>query len=270
MAAKRTFPLLTARFLAGCFAVLLMARPGAAQTASATALGASPGQPAYGQQVTLTAVVTGNATPTGTVTFMENGQALPGGAQVTGNAGQYSYVPPAGSLPVGTHSYSARFSGDAQLQPSSGALALTVGLGPTTTTLAGGGASAYGQPVTFTATVTPKYPAGAPPTGNVVFLDGSSTLATVALNNGTAALTLPGPGYAPLALGGHSITASYQGDAASFQGSPASNAVAGTVAKAASTTGPVSSSAGSASVYGQPVSFTAAVSSASLSAVTPT
>jgi hypothetical protein len=62
-----------------------------------------------------------------------------------------------------------------------------------------------GQPVTFTATVTPS--GGGTPTGNVTFLDNGTPLGTVALNgSGQAALTTSSLGAGP-----HSITAVYAG-----------------------------------------------------------
>jgi len=61
----------------------------------------------------------------------------------------------------------------------------------------------YGQPVTFTATVT-----GSSLTGTMQFLDGANSLATgVALTAGTATFTT-----ASLSVGTHSITAVYSGD----------------------------------------------------------
>ena len=76
----------------------------------------------------------------------------------------------------------------------------------TTTTLAASLATFVpGQTVTFTATVSAG--AGNPiPTGNVTFKDGTTVLATVALQGGIASFA-----SAALALGSHSITASYAG-----------------------------------------------------------
>src|SRR5439155_702363 len=74
--------------------------------------------------------------------------------------------------------------------------------------------SVFGQPVTFTATVTAKSPGAGTPTGTVTFKDGSITLGTGTLNgSGQATFTT-----STLAVGSHSITASYGGDA-SFNGS---------------------------------------------------
>jgi hypothetical protein len=67
--------------------------------------------------------------------------------------------------------------------------------------------SAYGQAVTFTATVTSGGPT---PTRRVRFKDGTKTITTVMLNGGTASLT-----RSNLAVGTHTITAQYLGDPAS-------------------------------------------------------
>ena len=78
----------------------------------------------------------------------------------------------------------------------------------TTTVVSSLPSSAFGQSVTFTASVTPS---GA--TGTVQFFDGVTSLGTVALSGGTASLTT-----SALTAGEHSITASYGGDA-NFAGS---------------------------------------------------
>src|SRR3989475_8493742 len=66
--------------------------------------------------------------------------------------------------------------------------------------------STFGQAVTLSATV--HAPAGDPlvPTGTVTFKDGATTLASVAMVNGSASLVT-----SALAAGAHSLTASYSG-----------------------------------------------------------
>ena len=249
---------------------LVLAGPGlvAQQTASTTTLTASANSATYGQAVTLKAVVAGNTTPNGTVTFMENGQALPNQPS-NGVTGAGTYVYTSSTLPVGTHYYSAQFGNDSQLAPSSGALnpPLEVNVANTTTALAGGGTivtSVYGQQVTFTATVTAKV-AGPPFNGNVVFMDGSNILAQVPVGSGgTATLAIPGAYVTtPLNIATHTITAVYSGDAspATFGVSPASTAISQKVIQASTTTSLGASA--SSPVYGQSVAFTATVTSAS-------
>jgi hypothetical protein len=64
---------------------------------------------------------------------------------------------------------------------------------------------ASGQPITLTAALTTS---GAAPTGSITFVDGSTTAGTQALGaSGTASLTT-----SSLALGTHTITATYAGD----------------------------------------------------------
>jgi hypothetical protein len=69
--------------------------------------------------------------------------------------------------------------------------------------------SISGQSVTFTATVTSS--ATGTPTGSVTFKDGTTTLGTGALSSGIAKFTT-----STLAVGTHSITAVYGGDATSL------------------------------------------------------
>ncbi len=120
----------------------------------------------------------------------------------------------------------------------------------TTTTVASSApTSTYGQPVTFTATVTPSAA-----TGTVEFFDGGSSLGTAALNGGSASLTT-----STLAVGPHSITAAYNGDT-SHTGSTSSS-VTQTVNAVATATALTSSL--DPSVFGQSVTFTATVNPSS-------
>jgi hypothetical protein len=92
----------------------------------------------------------------------------------------------------------------------------------TTTTLTTSKSSiTFGDPVLFTATVTPTSGPGTP-TGSVTFSDGSTQLGTVTLSSGGANLST-----STLAVGAHSITAAYSGNS-SFQAST-SNTVSVTV-----------------------------------------
>jgi len=121
--------------------------------------------------------------------------------------------------------------------------------------------SVFGQPVTFTATVTANSPGAGTPTGTVTFKDGSSALGTGTLNgSGQATFTT-----STLAVGSHSITASYGGDA-NFSGSTSST-LTQTVRKAGTTT--LVSSSANPSVSGQAVTFTATVTAKSPGAGTP-
>lgn len=89
-----------------------------------------------------------------------------------------------------------------------------------------------GDPVTFTATVTPETPGGAIPTGTVSFMDGNIALGTVAVqSDGTAAFS-----SSTLPAGTHTITANYNGDGT--YAASASAAVTETVAAPPVNNGP--------------------------------
>ena len=116
--------------------------------------------------------------------------------------------------------------------------------------------SLLGQPVTFTVTVTPT--SGAFDNGGMVqfAVDGTTYGAPVALSSGVATII-----DAALGVGTHTITAAYSGDAA-FSGS--SNLLTGgqAVCQSLATTTVVTTSL-NPSPFGQSVTFTAAVTSAS-------
>jgi hypothetical protein len=129
-----------------------------------------------------------------------------------------------------------------------------------TTLVSSANPSAFGQSVTFTATVSANAPGAGTPTGTVSFLDGTKTIGTGTLNGGVATFST-----SALAVAGHSITASYGGDP-NFTGST-SAALTQTV-KAYASTASVTTSA-NPSVYGQNLNFTASVKAAS-GTLTPT
>jgi hypothetical protein len=76
--------------------------------------------------------------------------------------------------------------------------------------------STYGQSVTFTATVATVGSGTGTPTGTVIFMDGSNTLGTGTLTNGTATFST-----AALAAGNHPIAAVYSGDTTNQGGTAA-------------------------------------------------
>lgn len=119
--------------------------------------------------------------------------------------------------------------------------------------------SSFGQSVTFTATVNPQTPEM--PTGTITFNDGSTQLGQEPISGGSASLTT-----SLLAVGSHSITASYSGDS-NFGGSISSPLTQ--VVAMVSTTTALSGSPNPGAV-GQNVTFTATVSSATSSMPTGT
>ena len=115
--------------------------------------------------------------------------------------------------------------------------------------------STYGQSVTFTATITSS--SAATPTGTVSFENGTGSLVTIKLVGGSASLTT-----STLSVGSHTITAYYNG---STKYATSSSALSQTVDKAATTT-TITNASPSPSTYGQPVTFTATVSTTAGSA----
>ena len=162
-----------------------------------------------GSPVTLTATVSGSAaglSPTGTVTFMDlaTNQTL-GTATLNGSL-QAALT--TSSLAANPHVIKAIYNGDANFATSNDVKQLVISKGSTTTSLSSSpNPSVAGQPVTFTAVVSSTAP-GFTPTGTVTFLEGGNSIGSAPLgSNGQASFTI-----ATLAVGNHTITASYSGD----------------------------------------------------------
>lgn len=160
--------------------------------------------PTANTSVTITANVAagpGNpGTPTGTVTFLDGSIRL-GTAPLTNGSATLD----ATFTDVGIHAIAAQYSGDGVFLPSSERIPLQVTGPATMLTLIAPANAAPNSPVTLTATITS---AGGTPTGQIVFLDGTTRLGSAALDaTGVAALRIN-----TLAAGVHSLTASYSGD----------------------------------------------------------
>ncbi len=183
---------------------------------TATTLSAAPNPSAYGQTVTLTAIVapdpgqTGN--PTGMVTFSDGGVVLGIGTVATSN-GTTSATFTSSAFAVGPHALAATYDGNDSFGASpSSTVADTVNRAAAAVSIAASTpAIAAGQSETLTATVTGPSGVSPPPTGQVTFTDGGTALASVALTSsgGAAAATLT---TSSLAAGAHSLGASYSGD----------------------------------------------------------
>ncbi|MFD8097149.1 Ig-like domain-containing protein [Streptomyces malaysiensis] len=176
-------------------------------TPTITLVTVSPNPITVGQSVTLTATVIplGPGTPTGDVTFV-----ITGGPTVTGtlSGGTTSVTVP--GLGVGAHAVLGNYNGDTNFSPSTGANVILVVQAATTTAVSSApDPSTQGEPVTFTATVTPVAPGAGVPTGTVTFIIGAvgGGAFVQPLTAGTATLTLNtlGTGTAP-------VVAIYNGD----------------------------------------------------------
>ncbi|MFE1929685.1 Ig-like domain repeat protein [Streptomyces sp. NPDC059474] len=222
----------------------------------------TPNPSAVGQSVTLTATVIplGVGTPTGTVTF-----AITGGPTLMGTLVGGTTSVTATGLSVGTHVVAALYSGDTNFLTSTGTSAIVVVPASTTTSvMSSPNPSALGQPVTFTATITPVAPGAGTPGGTAIFVISGSGGGTFVrpVVGGVATLSLSG-------LGGglHAITAIYNGDT-NFLPSSGSGTHTVNPGSAATTTTVVS--APDPSVFGQPVTFTATVTANPPATGTPT
>jgi hypothetical protein len=221
------------------------------QATSSTTLTSSPNPATLSQTVTFTATVTAQYSGklTGTVAFMQGSQTLGTASPVNGKATFATTFSATGTFPI-----KAVYSGDANnVGSTSGVCDQVVGTNTTTTTLTSSGSpSSVGQAVTFTATVTST--SGSIPNGETVtFYDGATELGTGTTASGAAQFIT-----SSLAAGGHSMTAAYSGDA-SFQAS--TSKILSQVVNKNNTTTVVVPSVDPAA-YGQPVTFTATVTSA--------
>ena len=212
-----------------------------------------------GAVVTLSATVTTQGgTPTGSVQFFDGANPL-GTSPVAASGGSSGMATMSTSgLGIGAHAITAVYSGDA-LDATSTSTALTENIQAATTAItlgASGNPTIFGAPLTFTAKVTGT---GSTPTGTVALLDGGTTVETLAVPaNGVVAFVNPS-----LAIGAHTLTASYSGDM--NHGTAASNTITETIEQA-TTTGLSASAA--AVVAGKPVTVTAVVTGVSGKAFT--
>ena len=245
-----------------------------------TTLSASPSPSVSGQSVTFTATVsvalpptTIDPSPTGTVTFYNNGTSIGTGTLGLVN-GQEQASFSTSTLSTASHSITAAYtSGDGNFVPSPVSTAVTqvVNKANTSATVATSlTPSVYGQAVTFTATVTvvgPGSTAVAIPTGTVTFYDGGTSIGTGSLNvvNGHDQATFS---TSTLGAATHTITAAYSSGDGNFNASPVSTALAQVVNKDSTTTS-VSATPSLANV-GQTVTFTAVVAANAPGSGTPT
>ena len=201
--------------------------PGSTQTIQLTATGvaaattttvtSSVNPSAYGQSVTFTATVAptqGTALPTGTVQFSVDGTPMGGPVALNNGVAAYSTT----AVAPGTHTITATYTpATGDFTTSTGSLTQTVTVNTTTTVASSVNPSSFMQNVTFTATVA--QPAGTPvPTGMVQFaIDGINQGSPVTLSGGTAAFSI-----STLAVGLHTVTATYTPDTITYIGSSGS------------------------------------------------
>jgi YD repeat-containing protein len=154
-----------------------------------------------GQSLSLTAQINANQA-TGQVQFSDNGTPFATVQLSNGSASANT-----SALALGTHSFTAAYLGDGNYNTaSSSPSVITVSRAtPSVSLSAAPSTSQFGQVVIFNASVAGI--SGFVPTGTVTLAEGVNVLASGSLSNGTAALQV-----SSLAVGTHSITASYAGD----------------------------------------------------------
>jgi len=178
-----------------------------AQASTTTTVTPSTSSPVFGQSVTLTATVApvspGAGTPTGTVQFFNGTTSLGTETLASGVATLTT-----SSLPVGSDSITATYSGDTNFTTSpSTPVTVPVAQATTTTTLTLSNTSpAPYATVTLTAALAVVSPGAGTPTGTVEFLANGSSLGTSTIAAGKATLSVALP------IGFDSITAQYSGD----------------------------------------------------------
>ena len=211
-----------------------------------------------GQAITYTIVVSGNIPgfqPSGTVNLYDQATFL-ASATLVPDTGQFAQASRAtivyALMSVGTHYVYANYAGDSVFEggmsPSFPDITTTQAT-PAATVSSPNSTAAVGQAVTFTATLS----GAVAPTGTVTFTDGGTVLGSAALSSGQASFTT-----SSLAVGAHSIVASYGGDA--NNASATSAAFGFTVVRALTTTSVTSSLSQAQDFY--PVTLTATVTSA--------
>ncbi len=181
-----------------------------AQAISAVTLSPSMAITTQGEVVTFDVSVahaSGSGTPTGSVTFYDNGVELKT-IDLTDGSGALS----SDDWSVGDHMLTVMYNGDANFMTNNSA-ATTLTIQPIVTTVdnvdlttSATGDETYGQSITLIANVTLAAISGSP-TGVVQFYDGSTLLTTVPVVGGTASTTTNN-----LMPDVHDITAVFVGD----------------------------------------------------------
>jgi len=177
---------------------------GAMTTGLVSMIRVSASDPTANASATITATVAAGlnnpGSPTGTVTFLDGSNRLGTAPLVNGQAGVDAIL-----TDVGIHTITAQYNGDGVFLPSSNTIPVQVTGIATMSALTAPANAAPGSPITLTATISS---AGGIPTGQVVFLDGNTSLGASSLNDaGVAILRIN-----TLAVGAHTLTASYAGD----------------------------------------------------------
>jgi hypothetical protein len=170
----------------------------------------------FGQPVTFTATLAvtspGAGHPSGTVEFKDGSTDISGCSAQSVSTTTETATCTTPALSVATHNITAAYSGDTNFTGSTAAAQTqTVNKAATSLSLLPSSPVTRGQAVTFTAVITATAPGAGTPTGTVTFFDRGKSLGTGQLSvvGGKDQATFS---TSSLAVGAHSITASYGGD----------------------------------------------------------
>ena len=232
---------------------------------STTTITSSANPSVVGQQVVLSATVTGSSmfVPSGTVSFTDGGTPIEGCSEVTLVAGTATcadtFATPA------TYAISVSYGGDDNFLSSGASLSQTVDPAATTTTMAVSPTTVVvGQLVILVAAVAPVAPGTGTPTGSVSFLSDGGAIngcGSVPLSSDAATCADTFTNAAT-----HTLSAVYSGDVNFTTSTSAGFALV--VAPDATTTS--LSSSVNPSLAGEPVTYTATVAPVATRAATPT
>jgi hypothetical protein len=185
-------------------------------SATTTVLTSSANPSTIGSSVTFTAQIKGllSQAPSGSITFRDGTSVLsiitvPTTSTLGGTSGAvYSFT--ASALSYGSHSITATYSGDFNNAGSTGSLTQVVqGSAVTQMIITASPNPAYqAQTVTLTTALATDSRVGVPPSGMVQFFDGGSLLGVSTITKNKATFST-----GSLALGDHTVTAQYAGDA---------------------------------------------------------
>lgn len=188
---------------------------------TSTTVASAPNPTVFGQAVSISATVVtvapGAGTPAGSVTFKDGATVL---GTATLNASGVATLSSA-AISVGSHSITAVYAGNAnQTTSTSASLNHVVNqAGSITTVTSSANPAGVGQSINFVTTVAALAPGAGTRTGTVQFIvDGANFGSPVTLVSGSASSAA----ISSLALGSHTISAIYSGDA-NFTGSTAAN-----------------------------------------------
>ena len=205
--------------------------------------------------------------PTGTLTFLSGSvviatSTVPGFVDPSTHQAIVGIESGSGQIPVGTSSFSVKYSGDSSYSASVSQAVAIKGLYSTITNISSSNLNVQaGQSVTFTAKIAPGQTGGPALTGTVQFLADQTNLGSpIPLVNGQAQLTT-----SSLAYGNVGIIAFYSGDTNYGQSEQGLAEVVSPIASATAIT-PSSSSI----QQGQNATFTATVTPSPTGGPTPT